>query len=136
MLPFAIEEYWTMVKQGRQWVSRINILDTCTILFQTVIFALNMMQWSLHKEIFGIILALQCISLFSRLQIFSRYVLEEPDTSDSLHCRVLNSGTYFFEVFLSVMFDARYLLSYVVITGMSASLCLGAIYKMDTVNLP
>lgn len=117
MLPFAIEEYWTMVKQGRQWVSRINILDTCTILFQTVIFALNMMQWSVHKEIFGIILALQCIFLFSRLQIFSR---------------VLNSGTYFFEVFLSVMYDARYLLSYVLLTGMSASLCLGAIYKMDT----
>lgn len=117
MLPFAVEEYFTMVKQGRRWVSRINILDTCTILFQIVIFTLHMLQWTLHSETFGIILALQCMFLFSRLQIFSR---------------VLNSGTYFFEIFLSVMYDARYLLSYIILTGFSASLCLAAIYKMDT----
>lgn len=133
MVPFAVEEYWTMIKYGRRWVSRTNLLDTATIVFQIIIFTCNMCQWGLHKEIFGIILALQCVFLFSRLQIFSRYPLLKPVSNAPLLCRVLNSGTYFFEIFLAVMYDARYLLAYIFLTGLSASLCLGALYKMDAV---
>lgn len=48
---------------------------------------------------------------------------------------VLGVGASFSEIFLSVLYDVRYLLAYIFLTGISASLCLGAIYKHDNVRM-
>jgi len=116
MCPFAIIEGWTMYEQGWRWIQPINLLDVCAIVLQAFIFGCHAASWSLEKEWFGSILAVQCVVLFAKLQNFGR---------------VLGAGASFSEIFLSVMFDVRYLLMYLFLTGISSSLCLGAIYKHD-----
>jgi len=44
-------------------------------------------------------------------------------------CRVLGAGATFMEIFGAVIYDVRYLLAYILCTGVSAALCLGALYK-------
>jgi len=117
MCPFAIVEGWTMYAQGWRWIQPVNMLDITAITLQSFIFCCHMASWALEKEWFGSILAVQCVVLFARLQNFGR---------------VLGAGASFSEIFLFVLYDVRYLLLYILCTGISASLCLGAIYKHDS----
>lgn len=48
--------------------------------------------------------------------------------------RTLGKGLYFSEMFLSVIYDARYLIFYIFYSTISAALCLGVLYKDIDVN--
>ena len=74
MFPFAVMEYWTMVEQRRRWIQPRNVTDVCAIMLQTLIFICHIMNWSVGQEWFAYVLALQCVFLLTKLQIFGRYL--------------------------------------------------------------
>ena len=64
-----------------------------------------------------------------------RLSLKSPAATCHSFCRrVLGVGASFSEILVFVMYDVRYLLIYMVLTGFSAALCLGALYKYDDVR--
>ena len=136
MIPFALMEYWTIIEQGWRWIQPRNVLDICAIVFQIFIFVCHMLHWQVHKEWFSTVLAFQCVFLFAKLQNFGRYALLVSLLLTNNLCvlRVLGTGASISEIFISVIYDVRYLLVYIFFTGISASLCLGAIYKHDDVE--
>jgi len=117
MLPFGIEEYYTMLVQGlRDWFSLRNFLDLCTNNLQIVILICHLTDIGMTKHWFGTLLALQTVLLYIRLLRF---------------IRILGEGTTFFDTAMAVIFDVRYWLMYIVFSGVCASFCFGALYKED-----
>ena len=136
MCPFALMEYWTIIEQRWRWIQARNVLDICAIALQIFIFACHMLPWQIHKEWFSTVLAFQCVFLFSKLQNFGRYAQQVSSAANTRSVlRALGTGASISEIFISVIYDVRYLLIYIFFTGISASLCLGAIYKYDEVEL-
>ena len=76
MFPFAVMEYWTIVEQGRRWIQPRNVTDVCAIVLQTLIFVCHLLNWSVGREWFAYVLALQCVFLLAKLQIFGRFDLD------------------------------------------------------------
>lgn len=116
MLPFGIEEYYTVVSQGRYWFHLRNVFDLLTNSLQVVIFACTLIDMGLTNDWFGVLLAIQTVLLYIRLLRF---------------VRILGEGTTFFDTAIAVIYDVRYWLVYIIFTGVCASFCFGALYKTD-----
>lgn len=72
MTPFVLIELNTILDYGWQWVQLWNFLDIATYTIQILTCYIYVTGWQIRSDAFSILLAMQCIFLFAKVQYFSR----------------------------------------------------------------
>jgi len=117
MCPFAIELYLSFLSQKWQIFHIRNLADLTAVGLQICIFFCHLLSIGIDEVWFKVLLIIQCILLFTKVQKFGK---------------ALGPGAYLSEVFIAVIYDVRYLLFYILYSSISAALCLAVLYKNDS----
>lgn len=72
MSPFVLIELNTMLDYGFNWFSMWNLLDIATYSIQVITVVVYISRQGTGDEWFSVLMALQCIFLFAKVQYFSR----------------------------------------------------------------
>ena len=72
MLPFVAEVYLAVRSQGLSFFGLKNLLDVAVVILQTCIFICHLCSFHLESTTFGLILATQCVLLFTKVQNFGQ----------------------------------------------------------------
>ena len=74
MCPFVLIEANTMLDYGFNWFSMWNLLDIVTYSVQLITCIVYISRQGVEAEWFSVLMAVQCIFLFAKVQYFSRFV--------------------------------------------------------------
>ena len=72
MIPFVAEVYLAVRSQGWSFFGLKNLLDVTVVILQTCIFICHLCNFHLESTTFGLMLVLQCILLFTKVQNFGQ----------------------------------------------------------------
>lgn len=135
MCPFGIEEFITVFTQGFRWLQLGNLVDLGTIAIQTIIFTFHFAGLGETNSWMDIILATQVLLLSIRLLRFVRLEIISSISELIVVLRLLSGGSTFFDSALSVIYDVRFWIASVLLTGIVASFMFGSLYRNDTVTI-
>lgn len=106
MIPFLYQELRLVAAYGVwRWAGIWNMLDSAAYLLQVAITAVHLERTHVKSPAFSVVLALQCLLLFAKIQYYSR-VLQSANTSfvDTLKSVLSEPGVCYFLMFLILSF--------------------------------
>ena len=72
MIPFVAEVILALRSQELTFFGLKNLLDVAVVILQTCIFTCHVCSFHLESTTFGVILATQCVLLFTKVQNFGQ----------------------------------------------------------------
>ncbi|GBF94613.1 hypothetical protein Rsub_06728 [Raphidocelis subcapitata] len=106
MIPFLLQELRLIAAYGlRRWAGLWNTLDSSAYVLQIAISAVHLQRSQVASPAFSIVLAAQCLLLYTKVQYYSR-VLQSANTSfvDTLRAVLADSGVFYLLLFLGLSF--------------------------------
>ncbi|CAL8463282.1 g2816 [Coccomyxa elongata] len=122
MLPFLYIEAATIVEYGKSWLVTQNIIDALTYINQVAITVMHLTRRHLNSDIILILMAVQCILLWLRLQFYLR-----PFRA---------SKFAFVDTLRVVLADVKWFLVFLVITMWGFACAFHVLYRSDQDDAP
>eukprot|EP00877_Chromochloris_zofingiensis_P000357 jgi/Chrzof1/10321/Cz04g37120.t1 len=118
MVPFLFIELSTIRAYGvYQWANIWNLMDSCCYGLQVLITVVHLQRDAVSSNWFSVVLALQCLLLWAKVQYFSR-VLQATSTS-------------FVDTLKAVISDVRYFLMFLILTLYSFAAAFHILFRKD-----
>ncbi|GMH40202.1 hypothetical protein BSKO_08106 [Bryopsis sp. KO-2023] len=117
MLPFVMIEINTIIDYGWQWLQYWNLLDVATYTIQILTCYIYVTGWNIRADWFSILLAMQCVFLFAKVQYFSRvFASAKSSLVDTLKV---------------VISDVKWFLMFILLTLVSFALAFYILFRQE-----